>query len=147
MNIFYLDRDPAIAAKQHYNKHVVKMVLEAAQLLSTAHHIEGNSEDVPYKKTHVNHPSAIWVRSSIPNYLWCYNYMLELGKEYTRRYGRNHLTISKCQNILSKIPIGITNTNFTDPPQCMPDEYKNEDAVKGYLNYYIKGKSHLKDTP
>ena len=121
------------------------MVLEAAQLLSTAHHIEGNSEDVLYKKTHINHPSAVWVRSSIANYTWCYNYMLELGKEYTRRYGKDHLTISKCKLILAKVPSGITNTEFTDPPQCMPDEYKDEDAVKGYWNYYIKGKSHLKD--
>lgn len=145
MNIFYLDRDPAIAAKHHYNKHVVKMVLEAAQLLSTAHHIEGNPEDVPYKKTHVNHPSAVWVRSSTANYLWCYNYMVELGKEYTRRYGKDHLTISKCKLVLAKVPKGITNPEFTDPPQCMPDEYKDNDAVKGYWNYYIKGKSHLKD--
>lgn len=71
--------------------------------------------------------------------------MLELGKEYTRRYGRNHLTISKCELILSKVPSGITNQEFTDPPQCMPDEYKDKDAVIGYWKYYINGKSHLKD--
>jgi hypothetical protein len=120
------------------------MVLEAAQLLSTAHHISGDG-NVPYKKTHMNHPSAVWVRESIPNYLWCYNYMLELGKEYTRRYGKKHLTILKCEIALSNPPKTITNTLFTDPPQCMPNEYKDADAVKGYQNYYIHGKSHLKD--
>lgn len=144
MNIFYLHKDPNEAAKMHYNKHVVKMVLEAAQMLCTAHHVEGDG-NVPYKKTHVNHPSVVWVRSSVSNYMWCYNYMLALGEEYTRRYGKEHLTITKCKLVLSKVPNKVTKTEFTDPPQCMPDEYKSDDAIEGYLNYYIYGKAHLKD--
>jgi hypothetical protein len=145
MNIFYLDRDPVKAAQQHYNKHVVKMILEAAQLLCTAHHLSGNPSDVPYKKTHMNHPSAIWVRSSRSNYLWCYEYMLALGAEYTRRYGKHHLTIAKCRDVLSKVPHAIHVVDFCDPPQCMPDEYKMADAVDGYKKYYEFGKAHLKD--
>jgi hypothetical protein len=144
MNIFYLDRNPYKAAEQHYNKHVVKMVLEAAQLLCTAHHISGDG-NVPYKKTHANHPSAVWVRSSKANYLWCYEYMLALGKEYTKRYGKSHLTIEKCREVLSKVPFAIHISDFSDPPQCMPDEYKMADAVDGYKKYYELGKSHLKD--
>lgn len=144
MNIFYLDKDPYKAAQMHYNKHVVKMVLEAAQLLCTAHHVSGDG-NVPYKKTHVNHPSAVWTRSSIDNYLWVYNYMLALGDEYTKRYGRNHLTIEKCKDILSKPPCNITINNFYEPPQCMPDEYKADNSIQGYLNYYTHGKAHLKD--
>ena len=145
MNIFYLDRDPVKAAQQHYNKHVVKMILEAAQLLCTAHHLSGNPSDVPYKKTHMNHPSAVWVRSSRSNYLWCYEYMLALGAEYTRRYGKHHLTIAKCREVLANVPHAIHAIDFCDPPQCMPDEYKMADAVAGYKKYYELGKSHLKD--
>lgn len=145
MNIFYLDRDPVKAAKKHYNKHVVKMVLEAAQLLCTAHHLCGNPEDVPYKKTHINHPSAVWVRSSKANYMWCYEYMLALGTEYTKRYGKNHLVITKCKDALAKVPFAIHAVDFFDPPQCMPDEYKMADAVDGYKKYYEFGKAHLKD--
>lgn len=37
MNIFVLDRDPYIAAQMHCDKHVIKMICEYAQLLSTAH--------------------------------------------------------------------------------------------------------------
>jgi hypothetical protein len=144
MNIFYLDSDPVKAAEQHYNKHVVKMVLEAAQLLCTAHHIEGDG-NVPYKKTHINHPSAVWVRSSVENYMWCYNYMLALGDEYTKRYGRNHLTIEKCKEILSFAPYKVTRFGFTDPPQCMPDEYKSSDTIEAYQKYYQIGKAHLKN--
>ena len=145
MNIFYLDRDPVKAAQQHYNKHVVKMILEAAQLLCTAHHLSGNPDDVPYKKTHINHPSAVWVRASKANYMWCYEYMLALGAEYTRRYGKHHLTIAKCREVLAKVPHAIHNADFCDPPQCMPDEYKMADAVEGYKKYYEFGKAHLKD--
>ena len=144
MNIFYLDRNPYKAAEMHYNKHVVKMVLEAAQLLCTAHHLSGDG-NVPYKKTHVTHPSAIWVRSSKANYMWCYEYMLALGKEYTKRYGKSHLTIEKCRDILYNIPSNITIEDFYDPPQCMPDEYKMPDAIRGYQKYYEFGKAHLKD--
>ena len=39
MNIFYLHEDPIQNAKWHVDKHVVKMVTEYAQLLSTAHRI------------------------------------------------------------------------------------------------------------
>lgn len=144
MNIFYLHSDPVKAAEQHYNKHVVKMVLEAAQLLCTAHHIEGDG-NVPYKKTHMNHPSAVWVRSSVANYMWCYNYMLALGDEYTKRYGRNHLTIEKCKEILSSSPYKVTRFEFTDPPQCMPDEYKSSNTIEAYQKYYQIGKAHLKN--
>ena len=93
----------------------------------------------------MNHPSAVWVRSSSKNYLWCYRYMLALGNEYTRRYGRIHLTITKCQDALAKVPVAIHAVDFCDPPQCMPDEFKMADAVEGYKKYYEIGKAHLKD--
>ena len=105
MNIFYLHPDPFVAAKYHYNRHVVKMPLEAAQMLCTAHHVLGEEYEydtsyVPYKKAHVNHPSTIWVRSSLDNYNWTYQYMMALGDEYTNRYGKRHLTIEKCRDVL-----------------------------------------------
>ena len=146
MNIFYLDKCPEKAARLQYNKHVVKMILESAQMLCTAHHVLDNKvrllDDIPYKITHVNHPSTIWCRQSIPNYMWLYNHMIALGKEYTKRYGKNHLTITKCKEPLSVSPEGIdTYVSFTQPPQCMPDEYKDECSVKAYWNYYI-GEKH-----
>lgn len=93
----------------------------------------------------MNHPSAIWVRSSRSNYMWCYKYMLALGAEYTRRYGKHHLVITKCRDVLANVPHAIHAVDFCDPPQCMPDEYKMPDAVDGYKKYYEFGKAHLKD--
>ena len=66
--------------------------------------------------------------------------MLALGEEYTKRYGKTHLTITKCKEPLSKAPSGMPWFGFTQPPQCMPDEYKAECSVQAYWNYYIGSK-------
>ena len=147
MNIFYLDKDPVVAAKVQYNKHVVKMILESAQMLCTAHRYYGN-EDVPYKTAHLNHPSTIWCRENDKQYRWLFNHMLALGDEYTRRYGKKHLSIDKCFGPLSFLPPNIPKDKpFTEPPQCMPDEYKVEgDSVQAYWNYYI-GEKHIVANP
>jgi hypothetical protein len=148
MNIFYLSEDPNEAAKYMYNKHVVKMILESAQLLCTAHIIsDGEAANVPYKATHKNHPSAIWARESTANYKWLYNHMLALGNEYTRRYGKKHLTILKCSGILSNAPANVTKTEFTPMPQCMPDQYKVPgNSVEAYWNYYEAEKVSVKNS-
>ena len=96
MNIFYLDRDPVIAAQMMCDKHVVKMILESAQMLSTAHRVLDGDEYADrrglYKLAHKNHPSTIWVRSSLENYTWLYDHMVALMEEYTYRYGKHHAT-------------------------------------------------------
>ena len=147
MNIFYLDKCPNKAAKVQYNKHVVKMILESAQMLCTAHHcIMGEDADVPYKVAHKNHPSTKWARQSGENYTWLYRHMMELGREYERRYGKKHLSIIKCEDPLSILPGGILETGLTKIPQCMPDEYKDECSVQAYWNYYI-GEKHTVANP
>jgi hypothetical protein len=148
MNIFYLSEDPEQAAKYMYNKHVVKMILESAQLLCTAHIIsDGEAADVPYKATHKNHPSAIWARESVSNYIWLYDHMIALGNEYTRRYGKKHLTILKCSGALCKAPNNITKVDLTPMPQCMPDQYKVPgNSVEAYWNYYEAEKVNVKNS-
>ena len=149
MNIFYLHSDPKKAAGYHYNRHVVKMPLEAAQMLCTAHHVLGEEHDydtsyIPYKKVHVNHPSSIWVRSNAENYVWTYQYMMALGKEYSRRYGKVHKTIMTCRDLLYTLPKFIPMKQFIEPPQCMPDEYKvDNNSIKAYWNYYIHDKKRI----
>jgi len=143
MNIFYLDEDPKLAAIYQYNKHVVKMILESAQMLCTVHRHFGN-DDVPYKSTHKNHPSTVWARTNNRNYMWLYWHMIALGEEYYVRYGRKHLTITKCEDVLSKFPPLLKEALYGDPidmPQCMPDEYKDKCSIQAYWNYYI-GEKH-----
>lgn len=135
MNIFYLSRGSRTAAKLQCDQHVVKMILESAQLLSTAHHeLDGTSP--AYKPTHKNHPSAVWARASLSHYNWLYRHMMALGDEYTRRYGKVHLTIQKHSETLREAPRAIPDLGFTDPPQCMPDDCKRDNPVEAYFTYY-----------
>ena len=146
MNIFYLDKCPDKAARLQYNKHVVKMILESAQMLCTAHHCYGSAEqkaNVPYKQAHLNHPSTIWARQSKSTYMWLYNHMMALGTEYYVRYGKTHLTITKCKEFLATPPKHIQGDEWSQPPQAMPDEYKHKDSIIAYWQYYINGKSHI----
>ena len=145
MNIFYLHKDPRKAAKLQYNKHVVKMILESAQMLCTAHHCYGNKwqkENVPYKQAHLNHPSTVWARRSKATYMWLFEHMMGLGYEYWLRYGKQHLSISKCSMFLSKPPVHIQGEEFVQPPQAMPDKYKDPCSIQAYWNYYI-GEKHV----
>lgn len=157
MNIFYLDKDPQTAAEMHHDKHVVKMILETAQLLCTAHRVidgemyidqssgrkikrwrmsDENVDNVLYKATHMNHPSNIWARESEANYNWLYKLFAHLSLEYTYRYGKTHMTWSKLGVALSQPPKNIHKGPMTKMPQAMPDEFKTECSVQAYRNYY-----------
>jgi len=141
MNIFYLDESPIKAAQYQYDKHVVKMILESAQLLSSAHHILDGENTNIYKLTHKNHPDSIWVRSSKYNYIWLLNHLKALLSEYTFRYNKIHKT-SRILEFLN-IPKNIANNEFTPPPLCMDNIYQLDDAIESYRKYYKEGKSHL----
>lgn len=137
MNIFFLDYDTKKCAQYHCDKHVVKMILETAQLLCGAHWATGS--EAPYKLSHKNHPCSIWVRESQSNYLYLCDLGLELCKEYTYRYGKRH----KSQQIIEWCvtnKLNICDKGFTEPPKAMPDECKLESVIDSYRNYYIKEK-------
>lgn len=139
MNIFILSLNKKENAIFHNDKHVVKMILEHTQLLCSAHHMTGGT--APYKLTHKNHPCAIWTRESLSNYFWLLEMTMELGKEYTYRYGKVHKSIQICIDLpYIKLPdIGLTPFKL-----CMDDEYKiGNDVVASYRNYYIKAKNHI----
>lgn len=144
MNIFYLDKDPYISAQAMTDKHVVKMILESAQLMCTAHHVldEDNAinKDILYKPTHKNHPSAVWVRASSQNYAWLYSHFIALSLEYSKRYNKVHKTYALLFETLAHTPISISHSRFTQPPQAMPDIYKCHDSVHAYRMYYLNEK-------
>lgn len=144
MNIFVLDPVPMQCAREHCDKHVVKMILETAQLLSTAHHELGGKlpKDI-YKSTHRNHPCAIWARAAVGNYNWLYELGMQLCIEYTHRYGKVH----KTQAVLARLrkpPRSIPNTGITPWAQAMPEQYQVPDnAIAAYRAYYIGEKSRM----
>jgi hypothetical protein len=138
MNIFFLHSIPQIAALYHCDKHVVKMIVETAQLLSTAHHEHGNSANVTYKPTHKNHPSAIWARTSPLQYDYLVSLGLALCKQYRLRYGKVHKCYDMFKGELDLPPPALRAmpSTWSNPPQCMPDECKHANTVTAYRNYY-----------
>jgi len=148
MNIFYLHHVPDVAAKYHCDKHVVKMILETAQLLSTAHHVAGSATPEMYRSTHINHPCAVWVRKCWYNYHWTYDLLQSLCSEYTKRYKKIHKS-SQLLDCLLNLPKGISYQDIdTIPPQCMPEPYQNSNktqahCVAAYRTYYVMDKSRF----
>ena len=172
MNIFYLSHNVAECAMWHVDKHVVKMILESCQLLSTARRlidgvptiekrsVGGSSsfrnvkrwslkdypeqEKVIYQATHVTHPSAVWARQSLENYIWLSDLTFALINEYKYRYGKDH----KCETVARQLvhpPMkGFPHNGFTEPTPAMPDEYKvSGDSITSYRNYYRGAKARM----
>ncbi len=146
MNIFVLDKDPKVCATMHCDKHVVKMILESAQMICTTHHQCYNdnlSYNIPYKQTHVNHPCNRWLRDSLGNYLWLVNLTKHLNNEYKYRYDKNinHKSYDAIKDLpLPKIP----NIGMTRWARAMPDNCKvGNGVVASYRKYYIESKSNI----
>ena len=166
-----MDPDPRICAQYHCDKHSTKMVVEYAQLLSTAHRILDGTHSVIisssnrkkqvwtlpdsrdailYSCTHANHPSAIWVRENITNYEWLYQMWVCLMDEYTHRYGKIHAT-ARLKDALCAEPDNIPGGKFFPPTPAMPAECKvlanvpvagrKYDVLKSYRKYYIQEKA------
>lgn len=170
MNIFVLDTDPIIAARYQCDKHVVKMVLESAQLLSTAHRVlDGKVEKrpsrsglrmIPYfvmdddretkvlKASQIHHPCAKWVRESGRNYMWLHMHLTSLCYEYTYRYGRIHKIESDNLNTLFRLPRNIPilkeMTPFALAMKHRPDCMALGDPVKAYRAYYCTKKEQFR---
>ena len=164
MNIFYLHNDQKLCAQAHVDKHCVKMILEYAQLLSTAHRVLDGTESVRlsksgrkqkywslpdqrdtvlYSATHINHPSAKWVRHGEQNYRWLFTLWCELMDEYTYRYGKIH-SCERLMKHLSRPPKNIDmEQSFSAPWRAMPDEFKVDDTMQSYRNYYNGAKTHM----
>lgn len=168
MNIFVLDRDPDKAARLMCDKHVVKMVTETAQLLSTAHRVLDGKETIKpsvsgkrmvkyydlfegqddlememalYKANHINHPCSVWCRETSANYDWLYQHFVALCDEYHKRYGRYHASDLKLLQPLRNKPRNIKHAGLTEFPQAMPDDCKQKDVALAYQSYYNKYKS------
>ncbi len=144
MNIFYLHHAPPMAAAMHCDVHVVKMILETAQILCTVHHIHGNGAAVPYKPTHINHPSVKWAAESKVQYHWLCELGVYLCNEYAMRYGRRHACEQYIKGVLTSPPPALLAGKFLwrEPPQAMPDECRVPgDSVSAYRKYYRLYKS------
>jgi hypothetical protein len=140
MNIFVLDMDPKICAQYYNDRHTVKIILEAAQLLSNAHWHYGTG---PFRKVFFNHPCSIWARESKANYKWLAQLADELCHEYTFRYNKDHAWHEQIHWLFNNIP-DLPDIPMTEIRQAMPDYCKIVgNPVQAYRNYYCKEKTHI----
>jgi len=160
MNIFELNKDPAICAEMHCDKHIVKMPIEYAQLLSTAHRVldgteyigttktgrrakrwrlDDDRENFLYKASHVKHPDGIWLRQTSGNYYKLFFLYMATLAEFKHRYGKIH-GASKPSLFLQRAPMNIPEGPITELPQCMPDYCKGDNVIQAYHKYYINEK-------
>lgn len=138
MNIFLIEYDFHSNAHSYMDKHVVKMPLEYAQMLSTANRVSGLDEG--YKIAHLNHPCTVWVRQSLSNWKVLRLLALDVCEEYTYRYCRRH----KCQDVILNLSKpNIPDIGVTDLPMCMPEYCKVGGIVESYREYYTKEKQHI----
>jgi hypothetical protein len=165
MNIFAVHNNPIISATQLCDKHVVKMIVESCQLLSTAHRIlDGYQTTVPNKNgkprkvyklrdpemesklckfVMPNHPCAIWTRESTSNYMWLAKHTLGLCSEYTTRYGKVHSMEPLAMLLHERLPENIPIDVLTEFVQAMPTQYKMPNPILGYRYYYCYEKSRF----
>jgi hypothetical protein len=164
MNLFYLDKDLDKCAEYHVDKHVNKMILEAAQLICTNLWIDDlfgfvpraitkeenavlqqtrlkwkavpmEDRPIPYLPTMQNHPSCIWVRSSLENYFWTNNYAFALASEAHYRYGSIHKSFTMLCNLPE--PKNMEDHGFTTFGLAMPDGLKDYDnPIQSYRDFY-----------
>ena len=147
MNIFFLSFNPKQAAEYHCDKHVVKMILETAQLLYSAHWMLDPSglPEVSYKLAHKNHPCSIWVRESLSNYMWLAELGHHLCEEYRFRYGdKEHKTEAHLKWLRANPPIGLKDIGVTEIRLAMPVEYKRPNPVEAYRAYYLENKHKVR---
>lgn len=139
MNIFFLDKDLKKCARYHCDKHVVKMILESAQILCTVLWL--SEIKAPYKKTHTHHPCVIWAGESLANWRWLRKLAKELNAEYQYRFNKgNH----KSFDIIRRLPEpDIPDIGLTKQPMVMPSCYHDSDIISAYRSYYVKEKGHI----
>jgi hypothetical protein len=149
MNIFYFYDCPEKSAQAQPDKMLVKMPLETAQMLCTAHRVLDGDEYADkvglYKTAYKNHPCTIWARQTSENYLWLYHHFISLCDEYKYRYGKEHLSYIKLKEALKRLPKNIEMKAVkTKLAQAMPDQYKNNNPIVAYRNYCINEKHYAK---
>jgi hypothetical protein len=169
MNLFVLDKDPVKAAELQCDKHVVKMIVESAQMLSTAHRmldgvferrpsksgktmskywrLPDNRESIMYKAVHMHHPCTVWTTQSNNNYTWHWAHFAALCDEYQYRYGKVHATDKLLRKALQSLPRNIPIGYLTPQPLAMksnPECMNESDVVGSYRSFYQTKQARFK---
>jgi len=151
MNLFILSLIQKEIAQFMMDKHVSKILLEAVQMLCSAKRIldpEDDNEQL-YKLAHKNHPVTIWCRKTKENFLWTLDLVDALHDEWKFRYdhpeNKVHKSYLVAQYLRNHLPSddSFEAEGLTPFAQAMPEQYKSDDAVTSYRNYYMSEKQNI----
>jgi hypothetical protein len=147
MNIFILSLIQKKIAEFMMDKHVSKILLESVQMLCTAKRIvdpeDAETMSELYRIAHKNHPVTIWCRKSRENFVWVLDLIDELHTEWRFRYGhpdtKFHKSYLVALQLREKIPAEdmFDEVGLTPFALAMPDEYKCDNPIEAYRNYYM----------
>lgn len=161
MNLFILSLIATECAEYMFDRHISKIILEAAQMLCTTYRIcnrrePGTTRSIlfmsdlddsgemhcVYRITHKNHPVSVWMRQSRANVEWTLALVDAMHTEWKWRYGhpadKYHKAYIVCDWIRGQLgSLEFPHEGLTPFAQAMPDEYKCcGDAVAAYRAYY-----------
>ena len=145
MNIFAVNHDPRLAARDLPDKLIVKMPTESIQLLTpwafNAHGVyiqkpDGTNYGI---KGYAHHPCMRWLYDCPANVFWLLDHAIEMSDEYTRRYGKQHgvnYALEQIRHLCETNYSDLSPSTHTDFVQAMPAEFKIErNPVQAYRNY------------
>lgn len=145
MNLFILHPDNKVNAVHHVDKHVIKMPVEATQLLCTIMR-ERCGIDYGYKSTYVNHPVTQWVGTCFLNFAWTIDYATQLLLEYQYRFGRVHATWEVLTGITeqwNQVSRRLSSGDRTPHHLAVTADLKHLEPVMAYRAYYLRNKKRL----
>ena len=135
INIFVTHPDPVISAWSLDDKRVIKMILESAQLLSTALFLHKGEIAGLYKPSHINHPCTKWVARNQSNFGWLTEHAFALCCVYQTAYDKRHKSsdvIELAAHLIQYLPPGeLSSFENCTPFKDRPDIINN---YKQYLN-------------
>ena len=168
MNLFILSLDPKECAEMMMDVHIVKIILEAVQMLSTAKRLlsvcrpecagslvglkpaekraillQANALELPvYRVAHASHPVCIWVRQSRANFMWTLDLVDAMHNEWRYRYNHpdtvQHKSYVVAQYLRANVPESFPDTVLTPFAVAMPEECKVPFDVIGSYRLYYK---------
>jgi hypothetical protein len=141
MNIFVVRLDPVQAARDLCDSHILKMGIEATQILSTVFWKMGHQ--APMKPTHHNHPCTIWAGETRSNFEWLLLHGLTIFDEFYFRRDKIHKSEAKLLKI-AESNIRPTDGPLTPFAQAIKyPELRGPDIVEAYRKFYVVDKARF----
>jgi hypothetical protein len=150
MNMFLLDEALDQCAADHSDQHIVKMVLESAQICSSGAYLQNVIFDGQYRPGHIHHPCCVWAGESPENLMFVCRLGISIGMEYRWRFDRHHQSMRVLCLCASRLPRSLPSPELY--PVCIPLEHRRESyasrlplgrAVKEYRAYYRSAKERF----